>query len=319
MKFAYMNNIEPEEIEAIARLVGPNVSVLRTIFGGNSKVFILKVNNTSLIAKKYMGETNRAKLSMEREIAALSFLRKKHMKLVPEIFDFCIQDSLVIMEFLQGRSPDANSKSMQEIIFFLQALKEIYKKDSSFPVSVEGIRKTSDLINQIEVRILQLELQGVASDLLKEVRISFDKLRLRTYMEIEWEPTYSVSDLGVHNMLEMGGVIRFLDFEFFGSDSPVKVIGDFLLHPRNIFSDAERVQFLTQSARIFKIPHSAIAEYLPLSSLKWALIVMRRLVPGSLITNLNSERESLGLATKFLSMSFCSGEELLEKTVYCRS
>lgn len=314
-----MNNIEPEELKAIASLVGPNVSVLKTIFGGNSKVFVLKVNNTSLIAKKYMGETTRAKVSMEREIAALSFLRKNHFKLVPEIFDFRMQDSLVIMEFLQGRSPDANSKSMQEIILFLQTLKEIYKKDSSFPVSVEGISKTSDLINQIEVRIVQLESQGLRSDLLKEVKNSFDELRLRSYIEIEWEPTYSVSDLGVHNMIEMGGVIKFLDFEFFGSDSPVKVIGDFLLHPRNIFSDTERVQFLAQSARIFKIPYSVIVEYLPLASLKWALIVMRRLVPGSLITNLNSERESLGLATKYLSMSSCSGEEVLEKTVYCRS
>lgn len=314
-----MNNIEPEELKAIASLVGPNVSVLKTILGGNSKVFVLKVNNTSLIAKKYMGETTRAKMSMEREIAALSFLRKNHLKLVPEIFDFRMQDSLVIMEFLQGRSPDANSKSMQEIIFFLQALKEIYKKDCSFPVSVEGISKTSDLINQIEVRIVQLESQGLESDLLKEVRNSFDELRLRSYLEIEWEPTYSVSDLGIHNMIEMGGVIKFLDFEFFGSDSPVKVIGDFLLHPRNIFSDTERVQFLDQSTRIFKIPHSAIVEYLPLASLKWALIVMRRLIPGSLITNLNSDRESLGLATKYLSMSSCSGEEVLEKTVYCRS
>ena len=62
--------------------------------------------------------------------------------------------------------------------------------------------------------------------------------------------TLSVSDLGTHNIISSESVYNFIDFEFFGLDSIHKLVGDFLLHPRNEFKEAEMSRFMESISKI---------------------------------------------------------------------
>ena len=62
--------------------------------------------------------------------------------------------------------------------------------------------------------------------------------------------TLSVSDLGTHNIISSKGVYNFIDFEFFGLDSIHKLVGDFLLHPRNEFKETEMLRFMESISKI---------------------------------------------------------------------
>ena len=314
-----MTESVPEDLETIRNLLGIENKILKTQLGGNSRIYIVDTKERIVVIKKYLGDTDRRIRSMTREIRALDFLKTNKVFQVPLLIESAKNDFMIIMEYIEGVKPKSNSQSMSEIVNFLKSLKATYNRNPSFPPAIDGIENTRDLLFQIQTRILNLENQCISSELILEANKSFDRLASMDYTRTNFDKTYSVSDLGVHNMIKKGNRIRFIDLEFFGSDSPIKVIGDFLLHPRNTYSEKLNLQLLENLAPTYKVNKSAIAEYLPLSALKWALIVMRRLKSSETFSNRDSDRKIANLAMQYLSMSRCSGEELLKNAVYCSS
>jgi hypothetical protein len=309
----------PEDLETIRKLLGIKIKILKTQLGGNSRIYVVDTKERIVVVKKYLGDTDRRIRSMTREIRALNFLKTNEVFQVPLLIESAKNDFMVIMEYIEGVKPKSNSQSMSAIVNFLESLKATYVCNPSFPSAIDGIESTRDLLVQIQTRILNLENQRISGELILEANKSFERLASMDYSRTKFDKTYSVSDLGVHNMIKKGNRIKFIDLEFFGSDSPIKVIGDFLLHPKNTYSDELNLKLWESLAPIYKIDEPAIAEYLPLAALKWALIVMRRLKPADTSTKVNSEKEFVDLAMQYLSMSRCTGEELLKKTVYCAS
>ena len=311
-----MSKIEFTDLQSIRKLLGPEIEILKHLPGGNSKIYLIETEERIVVAKKYKGDINRRTESMNREIKALNFLRMKNVLLVPELLDYAQDDFIVIMEYVEGVHPEPNSQSIKEIINFLKLLRVVYDEDSSFSKAIDGIEMTSDLLDQIQRRLSILEIQMKRNRLIVEAQKSFKQLNTLNFTTKISSKTYSVSDLGIHNMLQNGNTIRFLDLEFFGSDSPVKVIGDFLLHPRNTFPGNLKLELLADLTSFYKIPQSAIEEYLPLAALKWALIVMRRIVGDKDLSTENSFIEAETLALNYIVMSRCNGEDLLSRTVY---
>ena len=222
---------------------------------------------------------------------------------------------MIVMEHLQGLEPKPNGESMEAIIAFSKTLKSTYRDDDSFPNSIDGIEKTSDLLAQIENRINLMKGEMFNEDFLLQAKACLNVLSSRDYEDKAWDKTYSVSDLGVHNMIKCEGGIRFYDLEFFGADSPIKLIGDFLLHPRNNFSQTLRNRFVYELKTVYGVTESAIAEYLPLSALKWSMIAMRRRnVKNSSISKI-SQRKIEDLAYKYMNMSQFNAAKLLHETV----
>lgn len=107
----------------------------------------------------------------------------------------------------------------------------------------------------------------------------------RSLLKVQWRQTLakqcrilSPSDFGFHNMLQQsGGLLYFLDFEYFGWDDPAKLIADFFLQPdapppvslRTVFFD-ELQPFLMRDPTVRQRVQIA---YLFLS-LKWCLIIL---------------------------------------------
>ena len=61
----------------------------------------------------------------------------------------------------------------------------------------------------------------------------------------------SPSDFGFHNTLLTNEGLKFIDFEYFGWDDPVKLTCDFLLHPGMVLKDKQKSLWLLKMKRIF--------------------------------------------------------------------
>ena len=71
----------------------------------------------------------------------------------------------------------------------------------------------------------------------------------------------------------------FIDYEYFGYDNPIKLICDFMLHPKNRIEFAEfdyyAKRFLLIKSLKNKVNFRDITIFLPIFQIKWILIVLK--------------------------------------------
>jgi hypothetical protein len=263
-----------------------------------------------------LGVLERRTSALKREVRAINFLNSKNFKLIPSLLDVSEENSLVVLEHLRGVEPIPNREAMDAIIHFIQLLKKIHAQDGTFPDAVDSISNSTDLLKQIENRIISLQQEKSVYEIVQHARTILSRLSILNYDSKVFDRTYSVSDLGLHNMIRCNDGFRFFDLEFFGADSPVKLIGDFLLHPKNTFLGDFRLNFHKELTQFFNVYDTAISEYLPLSALNWSLIIARRAVKEDCSTLRKMQGNSLNLAWDYLKKSECEGSQLLRETVY---
>jgi hypothetical protein len=97
-------------------------------------------------------------------------------------------------------------------------------------------------------------------------------------ISIVFNKTFSISDLGSHNMLVNKNQFFFIDFEFFGVDSTEKMLGDFLLHPRNEFSKQDIDYFLKSISNTIAWNRNDFKNILLMLTLKWVTISLDRVL-----------------------------------------
>ena len=305
-----------DEIEA---LLQSKVECLRQIAGGNSTVFVLKCNHEMLVAKKYLGSPERKNDSLQREVRALNFLFAKNISCVPKLLQVSEENNLLFMEYIPGHTPEPNKDTLLAMISFVKMLKYLYTEDNSFPHAVGSITMASDLLPQIEGRIKNLEMVMSRNNLVQEAKELLSTFSSCDYISIYPSETYSVSDLGIHNMLKQKNSYTFLDLEFFGIDSPIKLISDFLLHPRNTFSKPLRLVFYKEIKKLFNLDDSVVSEFLTINTLNWALIILRRVEIMKKTIDSSSVSEIMRLAATYLEKSRLSGDQILTEALYCES
>ena len=87
----------------------------------------------------------------------------------------------------------------------------------------------------------------------------------------------SPSDFGFHNTLLVEERLKFIDFEYFGWDDPVKLTCDFMLHPGMVLTDKQKTLWLKMMRGIFSndntFPQRLTASY-GLYGLCWCLIIL---------------------------------------------
>ena len=91
------------------------------------------------------------------------------------------------------------------------------------------------------------------------------------------------SDLGFLNViLEAGGRLRFIDFEYGGWDDPAKCLSDMILHP-GVPLRPDLVPYITAVAaeRLGGEVMRRLRTVLPIHAIKWCLIVLNEFMPGA--------------------------------------
>ncbi len=91
------------------------------------------------------------------------------------------------------------------------------------------------------------------------------------------------ADFGFHNCLRgADGRLKFLDFEYFGWDDPVKLTADMLHHPGTPLAAPQAARLRAAAQRIYgHDPAFAprLAALYPLFGLRWALILLNEFLP----------------------------------------
>ena len=256
-------------------------TVSAEILGGNSSVFKGHLpDGTALAIKEYKGGKQRIERMLSREEKAINFLRGYGMRDIPEILEVRTDLGLIVYRWIEGNAPLANHEAMSAIIKMNCALADIHKNGGIFDNAIDAVFSVSEISNQILTRIQQFHVSYPTT----RIRVLCDQLneRLRSCISSKsqnsefTQHTLSVSDLGTHNILSSESVYNFIDFEFFGLDSIHKLVGDFLLHPRNEFKETEMLRFMESISKISNWDSIELNKVMPLLTLKWAVIAYGR-------------------------------------------
>jgi hypothetical protein len=269
------------DFDAISKKLRLKISKeLETIQGGNSSVIKAKLKDDSFIAVKvYKGDSVRIQRMLDREQSAITYLASNGFLNIPEILEVRKDLNLIAYRWIEGVLPIPNTNCMDAIIKMCLALSELDKK-LNFESAIDAGFSLGDIERQIRDRIIQFRNESM-NQYSKEICLSLEE-KLHRYKVIFkknqnfFPHTLSVSDLGTHNMLYTDKGYRFIDFEFFGRDSVDKMVGDFLLHPRDEFNVNEINRFKEKMTNELGWQSDNLRVILPILALKWAAIAFKR-------------------------------------------
>lgn len=264
--------------EFLAKLAQQRIEVgrLSSQSGGNSLLYNFRINDDEFILKVYLGEKDRICTSRERERNAYIFLHSNNFHKLPRIIEEINISNGICLEFVKGKRPKWNRRTNLEIQESCLKLKNIFEKNQTFDNAIDSTFSSHDILDQLESRLENLKKKSnpESIDLLK----TFDKLRRREQIEFPTSGlTYSLSDIGAHNMIKNQNKFYHIDLEFFGRDSAVKMFIDYLLHPQNEMSSQNRIQTIRFATKHFGLDLDLIVSAVPFFAAKWATIVARRM------------------------------------------
>ncbi|MDC0074444.1 hypothetical protein OAK17_06295 [Alphaproteobacteria bacterium] len=283
-----------------------DLSLLNSNNGNNNRLYkLLGPNNSSYVIKKYYN----SHLSFNRinaEYNALVFLKKYGINNVPVPVAKDNIANCVMYKWIEGfKVSKIGDFEINSAISFMNQLKEasVSKDANSITLAKEACISANEICRQIVYRYrllkdssafnyelakyLRIDVDNILFPIIKKAKeqfynngLSFDKPLSKKYQ------TLSPSDFGYHNAIKtIDGNIKFLDFEYFGWDDPVKLISDFLLHPgMNYlnFSFQMWKKFYSNSVKVFSYDPNFIVRLnilFPLFILRWSLIVLNEFIP----------------------------------------
>lgn len=257
--------------------------ILEVIKGGNSVVIKSEKFNGSFMAVKiYQGTELRKYAMLNREVKAINFLRTNGVVNVPSNLEVRTDLGLIAYDWIEGNSPIPDKECLDSIVSMCVKLFSLKEKHLFFEDAVDAAFSVSDIVYQVQTRLLRLKdvsNKHVVSQLLEKINSRlFNFSKNDNLSSVVFNKTFSISDLGSHNMLVNSQQFFFIDFEFFGIDSTEKMLGDFLLHPRNEFSKFDIERFLNDFS--YKIPWNKdnFRNIFLLLTLKWASITLERVL-----------------------------------------
>ena len=266
--------------------------------GGNSSVLKVKLANNSVLALKfYKGSAKRVEQMQTRELNAINFLKGQDFRNIPEIVENRRDLGLIVFKWIEGSSPPADTKSMDSIIEMCLRLGNLERGGLFFDNAIDAAYSITEIENQIKLRLHELSNQlssNFSRSLISKYELMFNRYKsTNKKKQALFGHTFSVSDLGTHNILCKDNKFIFIDFEFFGKDSITKMVSDFLLHPKNEFSADDISKFVEAISNEFNWDPSTLELIGPILCLKWSLIAFKRSLNEIYLENTYYSEESI--------------------------
>lgn len=232
-------------------------SLIRLAGGKNNRVFQLKGKGRSYLLKSYFRHEHDPRDRLGTEYAFVSFVWNCGIQTVPKPVASDQVHGLGLYEFVEGRKlcPDEiREDHVKQAIRFYIDLNE--KKDCSeahqLPIASEACFSIHDHLDCVEGRLRRLKAIEIADEVTERAGHFIENRLVPAWAKIRDEvfrktgkpglhPDQSISaeerclspsDFGFHNaLLEKGGQLRFIDFEYAGWDDPAKMVCDFFCQP----------------------------------------------------------------------------------------
>ncbi|MCK1412159.1 aminoglycoside phosphotransferase family protein [Bradyrhizobium sp. 193] len=296
----------PDAMAIGSRLAGARVASAQPArSGGNNRVFRLEMANGPPLALKHYPSDGRDRLGQEYD--ALSFLARHGITSTPQPVAKDAHAFCALYQWFDGeaavlRPQDDDADQLADFLIELQKLRDAE--------GAQNLRNASASIFSPEAAITQYEqrldaLRRASDDhpdlrafiegsLVPSTAVAIRQLR-RRYAELGRDPTadlapthraLSPSDFGLHNALRAeDGRLRFIDFEYFGWDDPVKLVSDTAIHPGSDLPEASANRLIERLSRAFEASDDAFAirrdVLYPVFKGIWCLIVLNAYLPDS--------------------------------------
>ena len=278
------------EIHTAAKSLAPGEvrSVRSVAAGANSRIFCVESSSGVFALKSYPVRHGDTRQRGEIEWQALHFLSRYGLTAVPTPLARDVTGRFLLMEWINGAPITAPSDN--ELEAAMKFVQDIFAASSepdaaAFPPASEACLCAADILMQIEQRLHYLReetrLDAFMANTFRPL-LALAKSRISAQVALERvigadQRRLIPADFGFHNVLrETGGRIRYLDFEYFGWDDPVKLTADFLLHPAMQLTAAHRDLFTAGIAAALSSDldfTSRLKRHLPLLALRWVLIL----------------------------------------------
>ncbi|MBU1199363.1 MAG: hypothetical protein KKF46_00830 [Nanoarchaeota archaeon] len=295
---------EKELRELFSNLLGKKAGSLERIGGGrNSKVYKITAGSQTFLGKQYFKYRNDKRDRLKTEYSSLEFLRKNKVVCIPEPIAKDSDNNCAVYEFVKGKKVVSPKEDTVQIINFVAQLKKLAltKPRPIFPSASDACFSFQAIVDIIERRLKKLNItksRNEKDQLFKGLHEFLKNDFNQTYIKIikwakeqankssidfakELEPefqTLSPSDLGFHNSIKTtNGKLMFIDFEYFGYDSPMKLICDFIHHDNMKLNDEQKQKFVSGVLSIFKEDihlQDRVRIAYPLIGLVWCLIFL---------------------------------------------
>lgn len=277
-------------MEAASRLAGEAVVTLVSAgVGANSHVLRVTTSTRTLGLKCYPHRPGDPRDRLDVEWRALRFLRSIGLEAVPEALGRDDTNRLMLMEWIEGGL--VNSHSPADIDAAAGFIADVFQASATahaagFTLASEACLSVIEINRQIETRLAAIVQHPMLQSFLHHTfRPTFAAVQSRIASELSQDHCLPVAlrrlipaDFGFHNALRQpDGRLRFIDFDYFGWDDPVKMTADFVLHPAMSLNAAEKRSLVTRLAAA--VPEDAgflnrLAAHKPLYALRWALILL---------------------------------------------
>lgn len=288
----------PEIVWAQQILGAPVTATTSVGIGRNAHVLRLQTADARLFAlKSYPRHAHDEVDRYQREREALRWLEVVVPGRTPRWLAGSSELRVALMSWLDGMPPTTPGAGMlEQILDFVGAIFAASAAESRqrFGPASAACSSGPALERQIAERYARLRQAGLPAltgflhdrlppvwqaalafrhvhDPLADAALSSDAQRL------------VAADLGLHNSLQAAdGRLRFVDFEYFGWDDPIRFLADFVLHPGQQLAAAD---VAAASERFFSLPEvdadgpQRFHARLPLFALRWSLIVLNPLLP----------------------------------------
>jgi len=226
-------------------------AVIACASGGNNRIYKVQTSCGDFAAKVYFRHEGDSRDRLAAEYAFLAYAMAAAPGLTPRPIACDTENATALYEFVEGRRFVAGEIGIGEVDAAIRFFRALNPEQSTaaieLPVASEACFSIRDHLGLIRTRIDRLLQVPARSD------IEIEALELFRRLDIFWQRLsaqildgarrccididtplakerrcISPSDFGFHNALvEPGGRIRFLDFEYAGWDDPAKAAGDF--------------------------------------------------------------------------------------------
>lgn len=266
---------------------GTVLSISPATSGANSRIYRVDTSQGTFALKSYPIRLNETRSRADVEWQTLRFLSTRGVASVPVPLARDAAGQFMLMEWIEGSA--IRQHTAAELAEAAQFIVQIFDLSADpgaaeFPPASEACLSTKSIVNQIEERLpflasdamLQPFLSGTFLPLLSAAKQSVAS-ELRHPVELAASLRRLIpADFGFHNTVRQADRSRYVDFEYFGWDDPVKLTADFLVHPAMNLSADDNRNFLRpiRAALAADGDFSArLLRQLPLFALRWILIL----------------------------------------------
>lgn len=283
-------------LSQISQVLGETLIGAELLGGGrNSQVYAVQGDSgTRFAVKRYDPATGAARL--RTEFGAFTYLHAHRLTHTPRALASHPAIPAGVYSFVEGEPAHRNpcDADVQRCASFLLLLHSLGNQRPAWDApAAEACFSFAEVLENLLVRERALAETG-AQPVLAFLAESFAPLRVditawateqlaRAGLSLARPVPFSQhilspSDFGLHNALRQpDGRLVFVDFEYFGWDDPAKTLADFLLHPGQRLSDAQRCAFVRAALPMLdsgKVLATRLPVAYALFGLKWCLILL---------------------------------------------